>query len=52
MLAATGGSLAPTGISHPFMKISTAGVRDPVPKGRRTSLIFSGVTIIKDDYDF
>ena len=51
MLAATNGSIAPSGISHPFWKMSM-GMRDPVPIGTRTTLILTCVTIVKDDYNF
>ena len=51
MLAATIGSLALSGISHPFWKMSM-GMRDPVSKETRTTLILSHMTIFKDDYDF
>ena len=52
MFAATSGSLAPSEISHPFWKMLMASMRDPLPKGTRTTFILSCVTIIKDDYDF
>ena len=51
MRAATSGSLAPSGISHPLWKMST-DTRGPVSKRKRTTLIFSCMTIFKDEYDF
>ena len=51
MLAATNGSLAPSGIGHPFWKMST-DIWDPVPERKRTTLILSCMTIVKDNYEF
>ena len=51
ILRATNGSLAPSGMSHPFWKMLTS-MRDLVPKGTRITLILSRGTIVKDAYDF
>ena len=51
MIAATNGSLEPSGIGHPFWKGST-DKRDPLSKRKRTKLILSRMTIVEDDYDY
>ena len=52
MLAATSGSLVPSGSSHPFWKDVKTSMRDPASKGKRTTLILSCITIVESNYDF
>ena len=51
-LAATSGSLAPSGNQSPIVEGCRRIKRDPLSKRKRTKLILSRMTVVEDDYDY